>query len=145
MTGGTIAAIVISQQILGQPCPWKKVHMLVTNTMLRCHQLLSLQSVCSAHVVHTLLWCVWLRRDSAVALSPQLYDPNRVPASLPGLLQMAEEAQTTIQSYGDILLPKLPQDLDSVEPGTGAVLQVLTAAASQQHGRNHCWLGETSC
>ena len=25
MTGGTIAGIVISEQILGMPCPWKKV------------------------------------------------------------------------------------------------------------------------
>ena len=54
----------------------------------------------------------------------QLYDPNRVPASLPGLMQLAEEAKTTIQSYGDIVLPKLPNSLDSVEPGSGAVMQV---------------------
>ena len=59
-----------------------------------------------------------------MALYAQLYDPARIPASLPGLAQLAEEAQTTIQSYGDIVLPKLPQGLDSVEPGTGAVLQV---------------------
>lgn len=63
-----------------------------------------------------------------MSLYAQLYDPARIPASLPGLAQLAEEAQTTIQSYGDIVLPKLPQGLDSVEPGTGAVLQVLMTA-----------------
>ena len=74
--------------------------------------------------------CVSLHFHAELALCPQLYDPNRIPASLPGLAQMAEEAQTTIQSYGDILLPKLPKDLDSVEPGTGAVMQVIITSAT---------------
>ncbi len=54
----------------------------------------------------------------------QLYDPGRIPASPIGLVQLADEAKTTIESYADVLLPKLPKGLDSVEAGSGAVLQV---------------------
>ena len=50
MTGGTIAAIVISQQILGMPCPWKKVRTITIGTTHAVNTLLPLHPSRVVHV-----------------------------------------------------------------------------------------------
>ena len=54
----------------------------------------------------------------------QVYSPSRVPpVSMTALQNFAELGKTTIESFVDVALPSLPQSVEKIEPGTGAVMQ----------------------